>query len=481
MLKKIVAAIIIIGTASFLAVQIGTSAPDSSGAPPLLATVKRASFDVAITESGVLEALRSVTLCSEIPSNNAKIMYLVPEGTQVEKGDVLVSFDPTPFQEDVRKFQFQVNEAKALLEEARQEVKLEELRAEQERRAAKHAVRLAELQLENVLEGEGPVLLEEALHNSIQAKAKMERARGHATSLEEINEEEEGFITKQELAKARNAAEEAEAAFDLAKLRHEKRRDYMYPAEKEKARAELAQAENEDGQLDRALKHRMDKIAATLARVQAAAKSAYDRLRAAKGLMAKTAIRAPIPGFVVYREWYHADEKRKPRIGDSVWTNQGIIVLPDVSEMVAQSRIREIDIHKLAVGQEVRVTVDAYPEPPRTGMVDLIGTVADADERTKSAAKFFSLRVLLEGSDTRLRPGMSARVVILVDEVRDQLVVPVGAVFREEGESFCFTWDGRRAHKNRVKAGPTNNVLLVIENGLDEGDRVYLRKPETGM
>ena len=150
MLKKIVAAIIIIGTASFLAVQIGTSAPDSSGAPPLLATVKRASFDVAITESGVLEALRSVTLCSEIPSNNAKIMYLVPEGTQVEKGDVLVSFDPTPFQEDVRKFQFQVNEAMALLDEARQEVELEKLRAEQERRAAKHAVRLAELQLERV-------------------------------------------------------------------------------------------------------------------------------------------------------------------------------------------------------------------------------------------------------------------------------------------------------------------------------------------
>jgi HlyD family secretion protein len=479
MLKKIVAAIIIIGTASFLAVQIGTSAPDSSGAPPLLATVKRASFDVAITESGVLEALRSVTLCSEIPSNNAKIVYLVPEGTQVEEGDVLVSFDPTPFQEDVRKFQFQVNEAKALLDEARQEVGLEGVRAGQELRAAEHAVRLAELQLENVLKGEGPVLLGEAENNSAQAKAKMDQARNHVTDLEDLHKEE--FVTDEELARAQNAHAEAKAACKLADLRYEKRRDYIYPAEKEKARAELAKAQNEAGQLEFALKHRMGKIAAALARVQAAAKSANDRLRAAKDLIAKTAIRAPIPGFVVYREWYHAGEKRKPRIGDSVWTNQGIIVLPDISEMVAQSRIREIDIHKLAVGQEVRVTVDAYPEPPRTGMVDLIGTVAAADERTKSAAKFFSLRVLLEGSDTRLRPGMSARVVILVDEVRDQLVVPVGAVFREGGESFCFTWDGRRAHKNRVKAGPTNNVLLVIENGLNEGDRVYLRKPETGL
>ncbi|NQT18647.1 MAG: hypothetical protein HQ592_03000, partial [Planctomycetes bacterium] len=305
MLKKIVAAIILIGAASFLAVQIGTSAPDSSREPAFLATVKRASFDVAIIESGVLEALRSVTLCSEIPSNNAKIVYLVSEGTQVEKGDVLVSFDPTPFQEDIRKLQYQANEAKALLEEAQQEVQLEDIRAGQERLAAKHASRLAELQLENVLKGEGPVLLEEARNNSIQAKTKMERAGGHAASLQEIYEEEEGFITKEELAKARNAAEEAEAAFELAKLRFEKRRDYMYPAEKEKARAELAKAQNEAGQLELALKHRRAKIAAAHARMQATVRSARDRLQTATALLTKTAIRAPIPGFVVYREAYH--------------------------------------------------------------------------------------------------------------------------------------------------------------------------------
>jgi HlyD family secretion protein len=215
--------------------------------------------------------------------------------------------------------------------------------------------------------------------------------------------------------------------------------------------------------------------------MQATVRSAQDRLQTATALLTKTAIRAPIPGFVVYREAYHAGEKRKPRIGDGVWMNQGIIVLPDTSEMVVQSKVREIDIHKLAMGQEVRVTVDAYPEPPRTGKVDLIGTLASTDERTRSAAKFFSLRVLLEGSDTRLRPGMTARVVILVDQVRNGLAVPVSAVFREAGESFCFTWDGRRAQKKKVKTGPTNNTLTVIEEGLNEGDRVYLRKPETEM
>jgi len=476
MWKKTFAAILTAGTASLLAVQCGNSASDSVGGPGLTATVKEASFDAVISESGVLEALQSVTLCSEIPSNNAKIVYLVPEGTQVEKADVLVRFDPTPFQEDIQKHQYQVNEARAFMEEAGEETALEKVRAQQERRAAGHAVRLAKLQLENVLQGEGPVQLEESRYGSVQAKTKMEEARGHVRNLEELHKE--GFVNDGELAKARNAAHEAESAYDLAKLRYEKRRDYVYPAEKEKARAEHAQAENEASQLELTLKHRMAKTMAAQARTQATLKSTEERLATALELLDKTVIHAPIPGFVVYRELFFAGERRKPRIGDSVWANQGIIVLPDISRMVIQSKVREIDIHKLKIGQEVRVTVDAYPEPARTGRVDLIGTLASTDPLTKSVAKYFSLRVLLEGSDTRLRPGMTVRVDILVAEVRDKLVVPVNAVFREGAKTFCYTWNGGRAYRKEVKAGPTDGALIVIDSGLRKGDKVCLRKPE---
>jgi len=475
MRKKDLAAVLAVVTASLCAANCGDSASGSNG-PGLVAGAGKASFDVVISESGVLEALQSVTLCSEIPSNNAKIVYLVPEGIQVAKGDVLVRFDPTPFQDDIQKYQYQVNEALAMLEEAQQEVELEKVRAQQERRAAKHAVRLAQLQLENVLKGEGPVQLEEARNAMVQAKTKMERARGHVRDLEDLYKE--GFVNEEELSNARNAAGEAESAFDLAALRYEKRRDYVYPAEKEKARAEEAEAENEASQLELTLKHRMAKISAALVRAQAAMNSAHERLKTAEHLLRKTAVRAPIPGFVVFRESHFAGERRKPRIGDGVWMNQGIIVLPDISKMVVRSKVREIDIHKLKTGQEVCVTVDAYPEPPRTGRVDLISTLASADPRTKSAAKYFSLRVLLEGSDTRLRPGMTARIDILVDQVRDKLAVPVNAVFREGSKMFCYKWDGRRAHKKEVSVGPSDNVLIVIESGLRKGEKVCLRKPE---
>jgi len=475
MWKKIATSLVVACVALALVVQLSRSASESRADVAITAPVKRESFDVTITESGVLEALRSVTLSCQIPSNNAKIVYLVPEGTQVEAGDVLIRFDPTPFKEDIQKYTYQLQEAEAAMAEATQEVELERLRAEQERQTAAHAVRLAELELQNVMEGEGPLALEEAKNAKVQAQTKMEQAKAHLRDLEELRKEE--FVSEEEVAQARQAADEAESAYELARLRFETRRDYIYPAEQEKARKALALARNEAAQLEQTLRVRMAKLQAMQKRAEAARESARKLLRNATELLDKTVITAPIPGFVVYREFYIGGEKRKPRIGDSVWMNQGIITLPDISTMIVESQIREIHIHRIKVGQEVRVTVQAYPEPVHTGRVDLIGTLASTDPRTRSAAKYFSLRVVLEGSDNRLRPGMSARIDIVVDSVRDELTVPVSAVFRQNGASYCYVKTGDRIERREVKTGPADDIRIVIESGLEEGERVCLRKP----
>ena len=471
----VIVAVLACGLAA-IAVRRGGAPADANDEHLLLAAVERKSFDVKITESGVLDALQSVTLASEIPSNNAKIIYLVPEGTQVAKGDVVVRFDPTPFQEDVQKYKYELDQAKAALNEVSEEVALEKVRAEKERRTAQHEVRLAELKRENVLKGDGPVLLEDARAKTVQAEAAQQHAAAHLKDLEELHKE--GFVNNDEKEKARLAAEEAGAAFKLAKLRYEAYRDYIYPAEKEKADAELAKARNEADQLEQTLKHQSAKLAAALQRAEAAVQASQERLRTATDQLNKTIIQAPIPGFVVYRESYLSGEKRKPRIGDSVWLNQGILTLPDITTMVVDSKVREIDIHKIKPGQEVNVIIDAYPEPEHVGTVDMIGTLAATDPDTKSAAKYFSLRITLKGTDPRLRPGMSARIDVQVEQVRDKLTVPLNAVFREGGRTCCYVWDGSRAHRRDVTTGPSDNVLIVIEEGLKKGEKVCLRKPK---
>ena len=65
---------------------------------------------------------------------------------------------------------------------------------------------------------------------------------------------------------------------------------------------------------------------------------------------------------VVYKEVFFGSEQRKPQVGDQVWANQPLIILPDISRMVVETKVRETDIHKVERNQKVTVRVEAYPD-----------------------------------------------------------------------------------------------------------------------
>jgi len=107
--------------------------------PPGVATalVEEAPFDISVVESGTLQALRSVTYASTIQSNQAKIIAMVPEGKLVQKGDLLILFDGSPFEEEIRRSQAQLQQAEADLDKARQDSKLQAIQNTEEQAAAR--------------------------------------------------------------------------------------------------------------------------------------------------------------------------------------------------------------------------------------------------------------------------------------------------------------------------------------------------------
>ncbi|HEY7816737.1 MAG TPA: hypothetical protein VIG29_00855, partial [Vicinamibacteria bacterium] len=87
------------GSGLALAALAGAFLLSRSPSSALVAPAQRGPFEVKIVEGGTLQALRSVTYSSSIPGSQAKILEIVPEGTHVEVGDVLVKFDREPFAE----------------------------------------------------------------------------------------------------------------------------------------------------------------------------------------------------------------------------------------------------------------------------------------------------------------------------------------------------------------------------------------------
>ena len=86
-----------------------------------------------IVESGTLQALRSVTYSSTIPGSQAKILEIVQEGTHVEIGDVLVTFDSQPFADELEQTRAQLAQAEAELVKATEERKLLQISAKEDK------------------------------------------------------------------------------------------------------------------------------------------------------------------------------------------------------------------------------------------------------------------------------------------------------------------------------------------------------------
>lgn len=448
-----------------------------AGGPPgvVTAPVSEGPFQLTIAESGTLQALRSVTYASSIQSNQAKIVALVPEGKLVQKGDLLVLFDAAPFEEEIRKNQALLAQAEADVSKARQDLKLQEIQNLEETAAARQKVERSELELKDVQQGKGRLKEEEAAAAVSNAERELQKAQGARDDLAPLLAE--GFITKQELERAQQAVARAQEELSLAKRRRDAMTEFGRPLEVSQARSEALLTKESLRQLETSSVYKLQQKQAAIAAAESRIQEAASKLALAQQQLARTEVRADVPGIVVYRDVYFGSEQRKPQVGDQVWANQPLLILPDISKMVVETRVRETDIHKIERNQRVSVRVEAYPDLKLTGKVTLVGTLAQ-EERDRRGAKFFGVTVQVNESEPRLRPGMTARVEIEVEERAQALYVPLEAVFERDGRHVCYVVRGRGLAAREVTLGPSNQDHVVIEKGLGRGERVALRDPE---
>jgi HlyD family secretion protein len=447
-----------------------------SGGPAgvALAEVQEGPFQVAIVEGGTLQALRSVTYASTIQSNQAKIVALAPEGKMVKKSDLLILFDAAPFEEDIRRNQALLEQAQAELMKSQQDLKLQSIQNQEDMTAARLKVERSDLELKDIQEGKGRLKEEEAVAAVANAERELQKARSALNDLKPLLAE--GFITRTELERAEQLVAKAEEDLTLAKRRRDAFLGFGRPVELSQARADASQSKETLRQLESAGAFRTEQKRAAVSSAESRIAEAASKLSLAKEQLARTEVRADVDGIVVYKDVFFGSEQRKPQVGDQVWANQPLLILPDISKMVVETKVRETDIHKVEKTQRVDIRVEAYPDLALTGEVTLVGTLAQ-EEKDRRGAKFFGVTILVRETEPRLRPGMTARVEIRVQERAQALFVPLEAVFEKEGRTLAYVASGRRAVARDVVLGPSNADFVVVEKGLARGERVCLRDP----
>ncbi len=152
------------------------------------------------------------------------------------------------------------------------------------------------------------------------------------------------------------------------------------------------------------------------------------------------------------------------------YSNGDVATIKDVSRLQLEVNIEESNIPELSLGQKARIELACLPGKIINGEVIEIADEANNNNGTVS----LPLTILLEDIDFDIKLGCSAEIDIITGEVNNKIVLPISAIFSKNGKEFVMKEIGDELKEVEVKTGMSNGLKIVVESGLNSGDKVLL-------
>lgn len=425
----VVVAVGLLATTAF-AVISGVGKPDDSG-HTMTHTVTRGSLTVSVTEQGTLESSNNTEIKCKV-RGFSNVTFIIPDGTVVAEGDVLAELDTKIIEETVSLQKTNVHIATATLERSKADVSKAKI--------AIDAYENGRLQFELLTLEKQLAIANSNLETAqqIQDQSELLFLRGYVSDLEV--ESNEFAVTQADLVRKVIDTQ----IFVL--------KEYTSKMELETLNGNLI-----------ANKSKLQADEAGLAMDVA-------RRERAKEELENCTIRAPRGGLVIYPSaaaWKDAPDVAE---GATVRHDQVILLMPDLEKMQVAVGVHESMISRVKEGLDVNITL---PDRSLKAKVSRVATVTSpAGWWSGNVVKYDTVIDL--PTEEGLKPGMSAEVEIVVARHEDVLTVPVAAILETDTGAFCWVKVGDETRKRILKLGDGNDVFVIVEAGLKEGDEVVL-------
>ncbi len=164
--------------------------------------------------------------------------------------------------------------------------------------------------------------------------------------------------------------------------------------------------------------------------------------------------------------------------------------IADLSKMKVTVQVGEKDIAKIAVGQSANATYPAFPDIVSQGTVTAIASVANSDAANGGGGNVtFNVDILIEAPDARLKPGMTAEVSVVTEQLDDVVMVPTMALMTEDGEHYYVNVatddEGKQTHRVKVAVVTQNDNEAVVGKTQvkrdDQGNEINPNVPVTKL
>jgi len=407
----------------------------------ILHTVANDNFVLEVIERGEIQSAGLNEVRSLVKSKNTAgvaILKIVPEGTNVKKGDFLVELDSSTLQEEYTTQQIVVTQVESLVIEARNLHETAQI-AEREYLDGTY------VQERQTIESEVFV----AEENLNRAKEYLEYSKKLAAK---------GYVNELQLEADQFAVEKSAKELEAANTKLQVLDEYTKAKTLKQLDSDIAIAKAKW----EAQKHSYDLELAKLQDIEEQIKSCT--------------ITAPRDGIVLYahEQNHRGDNNFIVEEGTLVRERQAIIHLPDPTSMEVELTINESLIQYVKKGMPAKVKPVGLGDMILNGTVRKVNQYAEPSGWRKANVKEYKAYVGIDNPSPELRAGLTASVVIRCAEVRDALQTPVQAVYSHGNQFYCFVFDNGRWESREVECGPTNDRFFVIESGLDAGDRIAL-------
>lgn len=277
------------------------------------------------------------------------------------------------------------------------------------------------------------------------------------------------------MAGLKSSVLDAQASYRLAELRLDQ---YKFEADVkiEEGRLQLLQSKLSLERAESQVKSQMQIDSAEIRSLEMEIRQDEINLEKTLNDKERLTIKAPGPGLVVYKITWRGGDWSKIKVGDTPWRSQALLELPDLSVMLVESSVNEVDVSKVKVGLPVEIKLDAFPDPTFHGEIIEVAALARTEEGV-SDAKLFDILVRVEESDPVLKPGMTAKARIIIDRIPDQAWVPIESVFQQEGKSIVWEKRGGSWKATEVELGARNDDYVIIKSGIELGSVIALVDP----
>lgn len=460
-----------------LVIVVAMNLPRRQDAPTAFYTVKRGDFTVSVIEGGTLTPVSEVIVRSEV-EGTARIISIVPEGTYVQKGDLLIELDSSQAQDQVSQQLINVEKARFAVTNAMAQLEITRSATNSDYLAADNKVRFAEIDRDKYFKGQRQVDLTEASNKIVQAQAQLAVNRQTYTYTWKLYTNK--YETGQKLDADGLALTNSQNSLVIATNAIFMLSTFDVPKFEQKYESDVLLAEQELDRVKSQNKRKMDQAYADLTAQLNTLKLSDDKLERDRRNLTNAVIRAPREGLVVYQMSENRFSSESQIEGGAIVRNrQELIKLPDLSRMKVTIKVHESHVNNVRPGQPAFIVLDSMPEQRFAGRVERVAPLPDSQARFGNPnLKVYNTDIYVtDPLPPAVRPGVSAKAEIIVTNINDALSVPIQAVTSQKGRQVVYTPNGEKPIPVPVELGMYNTKYIEVTKGLKEGDRVLLSPP----